>query len=45
MNSQTEKTTWKNEQLVYFKEYIKSFKPESKEYKRLCHDIEILEKA
>ena len=45
MNCQTEKPKWKNEQLIYFREYIKSFKPGSREYNRIYRDIQVLEKA
>jgi hypothetical protein len=42
-NSGPEK--WKEEQLFYFKEYIKSFKPGSREYKQIAKGIFDLEKG
>ncbi len=34
---------WKNEQIFYFREYIKSFKPGSKEYNQIAQGIFDLE--
>ena len=42
INSGAEK--WKEEQLSYFKEYIKSFKPGSREYNQIARGICDLEK-
>ncbi len=42
-NSGPEK--WKEEQLSYFKEYIKSFKPGSREYNQIAKGIFDLEKS
>lgn len=42
-NSGSEK--WKEEQLSYFKEYIKSFKPGSREYNQIARGICDLEKS
>ncbi len=36
---------WKEEQLSYFKEYIKSFTPGTKEYKQIARGILDLEKG
>lgn len=43
LNSETSSNKWKTEQLTYFREYIKSFKPGSAEYNRIAHDIRELE--
>ncbi len=34
---------WKNEQLSYFKEYLKSFKPGSRQHKEILRGIRDLE--
>ncbi len=44
LNSESSSNRWKTEQLSYFREYIKTFKPGSAEYKRIDHDIRELEK-
>ncbi len=44
LNSEATSNKWKTEQLTYFREYIKTFKPGSAEYNRLAHDIRELEK-
>jgi len=45
MNCQIDNTSWKNEQLSYFKEYLKTFKPGTREYNSLVQGIKTLEKA
>jgi hypothetical protein len=44
LNSEKAANRWKTEQIFYFREYIKTFKPGSAEYKRIDHDIRELEK-
>ena len=44
LNTEASPNRWKTEQLTYFREYIKAFKPGSAEYKRIAHDIRELEK-
>ncbi|HOP63119.1 MAG TPA: hypothetical protein PK358_10960 [Spirochaetota bacterium] len=44
MKPETSSNRWRTEQLSYFREYIKTFKPGSMEYKRLNRDITQLEK-
>ncbi len=39
LNSEASSNKWKSEQLLYFREYIKSFKPGSAEYKKLDQGI------
>ncbi|MFA5518342.1 MAG: hypothetical protein WDA74_03725 [Spirochaetota bacterium] len=36
---------WKNEQISYFREYIKSFKPGTKKYNQIAQGIFDLEKC
>ena len=44
MNYQKEKVSSREEQLTYFREYIKSFKPGSNEFLKLDQGIKALEK-
>ena len=44
LNSEASANKWKAEQLSYFKEYIKSFKPGSTEYNKLNQGIKDLER-
>lgn len=44
MNYQAETSSSREEQLSYFREYIKSFKPGSKEFIKLDQGIKALEK-
>ena len=44
INPESSPNKWKAEQISYFKEYIKSFKPGSSEYNKLDQGIKELEK-
>ncbi len=44
MNYRTEQASSREEQLSYFREYIKSFKPGTKEFIKLDQGIKALEK-
>ena len=44
INAEASSNKWKAEQISYFKEYIKSFKPGSTEYNKLVQGIKELER-
>ena len=44
IHSNTELKSWKNEQIAYFREYLKTFDKGSREYEIIKSGIERLEK-
>lgn len=45
INSDASANNWKNEQIIIFKKYIKNFKPDSLEYKKIAKGISDLENS